>query len=285
MNLVSKSKDVSHGELLKDLSTRDTHHNPAMLSSNPESPDVHSSTDGYARRFSGSVGAWFLEVQERAFDRCLEQIECRSALDLGGGHGQVAIPLARRGIKVCTVVSSANAMGQLQKLLAKESEEVQSRISIVISDLFSPPVLEGEYDVVVSIRILSHLPEWREFLDTMCKFATKAVMFDYPSERSLNFFSTRLFKFKQNLEGNTRPFEIFKDRVIIEELRTKGYLVRATERQFFLPMVLHRFLDSYRLSRFAETVFDRIGLRRILGSPILLVASREGLQRIVSDPQ
>jgi hypothetical protein len=28
-----------------------------------ETPDIHSSSDEYAERFSGKVGAWMLEVQ------------------------------------------------------------------------------------------------------------------------------------------------------------------------------------------------------------------------------
>jgi len=68
-------------------------------------PDVATSSDDYARRFARPVGEWFLSVQEQA---CLDLVRPwrgGSVLDVGGGHAQVAVPLAREGYAV-TVLGS-----------------------------------------------------------------------------------------------------------------------------------------------------------------------------------
>jgi 2-polyprenyl-3-methyl-5-hydroxy-6-metoxy-1,4-benzoquinol methylase len=83
----------------------------AFQTSESESPspvedaDVHASSSEYAARFAGSVGAWMLEVQERALLSMLDT-ECTSVLDVGGGHGQIALPLSRAHRSVTVLGSS-----------------------------------------------------------------------------------------------------------------------------------------------------------------------------------
>ena len=50
-------------------------------------PDVETASDDYARRFSGPVGEWFLDVQERACLDLLRPWRGGTVLDVGGGHG------------------------------------------------------------------------------------------------------------------------------------------------------------------------------------------------------
>jgi hypothetical protein len=63
-------------------------------------PDVESSTDSYAARFAGSLGDWFLERQAASVIRLLSALECRSVLDIGGGHGQLTGTLRGAGYEV-----------------------------------------------------------------------------------------------------------------------------------------------------------------------------------------
>ena len=64
----------------------------------PETADIETSSDGYAQRFAGAVGAWFLRVQEDATLRLLHAFPNARILDVGGGHGQLAPPLYAMGI-------------------------------------------------------------------------------------------------------------------------------------------------------------------------------------------
>ena len=52
-----------------------------------ETADIDTSSDDYARRFSGKTGAWFLKVQQAATMRMLALSCQKTILDVGGGHG------------------------------------------------------------------------------------------------------------------------------------------------------------------------------------------------------
>src|SRR6185503_17765426 len=74
----------------------------------PEDADVVTSSDAYARRFAGPVGAWFLDVQARITLELVRPWPRASVLDVGGGHGQLLGPLLDAGHDV-TVYGSAES--------------------------------------------------------------------------------------------------------------------------------------------------------------------------------
>ena len=80
-------------------------HPGAGASAFPETADIETASDAYAARFAGRTGAWMLGVQERVTRLLLEEEPAASVLDVGGGHGQLAVPLARAGYAV-TVTGS-----------------------------------------------------------------------------------------------------------------------------------------------------------------------------------
>ena len=54
-----------------------------------ETADIETSSDDYAARFAGEIGAWLLKVQEEATLRMLAAYPNAKILDVGGGHGQL----------------------------------------------------------------------------------------------------------------------------------------------------------------------------------------------------
>ena len=62
-----------------------------------EEPDVETSSEGYAHRFSGQVGRYFLEVQAAITLEMLAPFPGARVLDVGGrecrGFGQAAVQL------------------------------------------------------------------------------------------------------------------------------------------------------------------------------------------------
>ena len=70
--------------------------------------DIETSMDGYAERFAGRTGAWMLEIQERIVMDMIKDVKPARILDVGGGHGQLAIPLCQAGYSV-TVLGSAES--------------------------------------------------------------------------------------------------------------------------------------------------------------------------------
>src|SRR5512139_706652 len=82
---------------------------PGSLNNNPiypETADIETSSEDYAGRFAGPVGAWFLKVQENATLEMLAGYLGCTILDVGGGHGQLTGPLLDNGHNVTVFGSS-----------------------------------------------------------------------------------------------------------------------------------------------------------------------------------
>jgi len=95
-------------------------------------PDVATSSDDYARRFARPVGEWFLSVQEQA---CLDLVRPwrgGSVLDVGGGHAQVAVPLAREGYAVTVLGSTPECRERLDRAAGRAGVEVAFEAGSVV---------------------------------------------------------------------------------------------------------------------------------------------------------
>lgn len=234
-----------------------------------EPADIETSSEGYARRFAGEVGEYFLEVQTERLLGLLAAWPGARVLDVGGGHAQLAVPLAARGFEVTVAGSGEVCRHRLDRLLRPDSFAFQA------CDLLRLPFAERSFDVVVAFRLLAHMPRWRELLRELCRVADRAVIVDYPDVRGFNFFSGVFFPWKKALEGNTRPFLCFRPGEVIEELARQGFGRPVSRREFFLPMVAHRKLGRAGLTRAAERASAALGLTRAFGSPVVLRVERQ----------
>ena len=232
----------------------------------PETADIETSSDDYAKRFSGPAGEWMLKLQENIVVDWIKQIPGSTAiLDVGGGHGQLAIPLARLGYPV-TVLGSDDTCG----LRLRNEKNITFKAGNVI-DL---PFPDKAFDVVVCIRLIPHCSRWQELIKQLCRVAKQTVIVDYPTIQSINVFSSSMFGLKKKLEGNTRPFTLFKHSEIMVEFQKNNFGKESSHAQFFLPMVLHRKLNTPSISAFIEGIFRVTGMTTMLGSPVLIKAKR-----------
>jgi len=62
--------------------------------------DIETSSDDYAKRFSGKVGEYFLSVQGKITLDLLKPWHKAKVLDVGGGHAQLAVPLVNNGFDI-----------------------------------------------------------------------------------------------------------------------------------------------------------------------------------------
>ncbi len=234
-----------------------------------EDADVETSSEPYARRFAGPVGGFFLDVQARTTLDLLRPFPGASVLDVGGGHGQLARPLVDAGHEV-TVLGSREVCGE------RVREALGRRVSFRAGDLLHAPWPDRAFDVVLSFRLLPHVARWPELALELARLARRAVIVDYPTSRSVNAAAGALFSMKKGVEGDTRPFTVFRDAEIEGAFAAAGFAVTARRPQFLLPMALHRGAGLAPLSRALEGAFRVTGLTRALGSPVILRAERRG---------
>ena len=239
-----------------------------------EAPDIETASEDYARRFAGEVGAYFLEVQSAIVLQMLEPIPNPTILDVGGGHAQLAVPLVKNGYNVTITGSDPSCRTRLDDQLPVESFDFQ------LSDMSRLPFADASFDVVMAFRLLTHLEDWETLLAEMCRVSRQTVILDYPDARSVNFFADSLFGTKKAVEGNTRPFRLFRRRQVIEALKSRGFGAVVLRPQFFMPMVVHRMLGSLMFTKSIEAICRSLGLTHLFGSPVIMKSARLNETRI-----
>lgn len=233
-----------------------------------ETADIETSSDNYATRFQGEIGEYFLDVQLAKVEKQLANYRKPTILDVGGGHAQLAIPLITKGFDVTVTGSSDSCEKRLQDAGLIGSYTYQT------CDMLALPFDDNSFDVVLAFRLLPHVEHWRTLIGELSRVARNAVLIDYPDLRSTNILYSLLFPLKKLFEKNTRSYTLFTRGEISREFEYNGLQVTNFDAEFMLPMVLHRALQSRRLSQASENLFAAIGVTQLLGSPIVAFAQK-----------
>jgi len=228
-----------------------------------EDADVETSSEAYARRFAGPVGAFFQESQAAAVRALVAPWPRASILEVGGGHAQLVGPLVE-GAHPVTVYGSGAACGERLRPWTGSG-----RAEFRHGDLLHAPWPDRSFDLVLAFRLLPHVGRWRDLVRELGRLARHAVVVDYPTRRSVNALSGALFGWKKGVEGDTRPFTVFRDREVEAAFSDAGLRLAARRPQFLFPMALHRAAGSARLARLLEGAAGGLGLTAVLGSPVV----------------
>lgn len=239
----------------------------------PETADIESSSDDYASRFAGPTGKWMLHVQETIVLDLLKSRGVVTVLDVGGGHGQLAVPLCRELFRVTVFGSSETCRARIADLV--DSGQCRFQVGNVV-DL---PFQDRSFDSVICFRLVTHCARWPQLIGELCRVARHSVILDYPTSQSLNRIAPLLFRAKKRLEGNTRTWALFRHDEIRREFARHGFVRAGRKGQFFLPMVLHRALKCRTLSVALEGVCRGLGLSRLWGSPVIIEMVRKNGER------
>lgn len=233
-----------------------------------ETPDIETSSENYAQRFSGPAGEYLLLQQRKALLRVLDEAVFDSVLDVGGGHGQLAPIFIERGCHVTILSSDLVCYKRIQGIADNPY------VNFVAGDLINLPFPENSFDLVISVRLISHISDWKKLIAEFCRVSKKSVIIDYPELKSLNWLTPLLFNVKKRIEGNTRTYNSFTKNMLDTEFNLYDYEISKKECQFFLPMFLHRFLKGASILKKTEAYCKRIGLTNFFGSPAIIRADK-----------
>lgn len=249
------------------------------MSQTPPRPD-HYSYSVYADpamaeafdtlRFSGPVGRLVAESQERLIASYLAPVQGRTVLDVGTGTGRAALALAARGAAVTGVDASAEMLAVAERRAAAAGLPVR----FVRGDAHGLDVQDQSFDTVICLRVLMHTPDWRRSLAELCRAAQRYVVFDYPALSSAAALQAVTRHVAHALGARVEAYRVFSDRAVREALATQGFRVVRSQRQFVLPIALHKRVNSAAFTERVERGLGRAGLTRLVGSPVTLMAER-----------
>jgi ubiquinone/menaquinone biosynthesis C-methylase UbiE len=231
-------------------------------------PDTARTFD--ERRFGGPIGDLIAGDQARVLARFLGDVEGRSILDVGTGTGRAALLLARSGAQVTGVDASDQMLSMARERALAQGADVQ----FVVGDAHALEFPDRSFDMAVSLRVLMHTPKWYDCLEELCRVAKHLVVIDYPSAHSTAALQSLGRRLLHALGGSTEPYRVFFDDEIADAFQDHGFRVRSVHRQFVLPIALHKAIGSRSFTQASEAAFNRVGLLRIVGSPVTVVAER-----------
>ena len=223
-----------------------------------------------ALRFSGPIGELLARTQEDVLADFLRPGPGVSILDVGTGTGRAAIALARRGAAV-TAVDTSNEMLAVAR---RRATNAAVAVAFDRGDAHALTFPDRSFDAAVALRVLMHTPGWQECLKELCRVSRSRVVVDFPSVTSAASIQAGGRRLAAALGRSVESYRVFSLHRITSTLAREGFEIAEVHRQFVLPIALHKAMGSLRFTQTIETTLERIGLNRLFGSPITVVAQR-----------
>ena len=236
-------------------------------------PDIESSSDSYAKRFSGVAGQWLLKKQQSLTQEHLLALKAQRVLDVGGGHAQNIEPIEALDIPLTISGSDPICQKRVSELASSQQTD------FMLGDLNTLPTADQSFPVVISYRIVSHMLDWRGFIDELTRVSANAVIIDFAAKRSINWFSELAYTLKRGKEGDTRRYNVLAEADVNAAFAKNGFVLSKRSPQFFFPMAIHRALKSPKLSHALEVIAYYLGLNYLFGSPIISSYQRESVKK------
>ncbi len=222
------------------------------------------------RRFGGPIGAIVASGQASVLERFLGPVRGRSILDVGTGTGRAAFLMTDLGARVIGVDASEEMLTIARDRATGRTE----RPDFAAGDAHALNFGDRSFDIAVSLRVLMHTPRWQICIDELCRVSRDLVVLDYPSVHSAALVQSIGRRIRHALGGRTEPYRVFSDGQIANALKRNGFRIRDIDRQFVLPIALHKTVGSRPFTERSEHALAQVGLRRTLGSPVTIVAER-----------
>ena len=223
-----------------------------------------------AMRFSGPIGTLVAEAQERVLFEFLGDVSGLSVLDVGTGTGRAALALAERGAHVRGV----DAAAEMLAVARRRADAAGVKVEFVTGDAHALALDDCSMDAAVSLRVLMHTPDWQKCVGELCRVTQRSIVIDFPAAASLALLHSLARRWR--LARDREAYRVFSLGEIRDAFAAHGFHVTRVHRQFVLPIALHKALGSRRFTTASETALAALGLLRLVGSPVTVLAERTG---------
>lgn len=221
-------------------------------------------------RFGGPIGRYLLETQERLLVEALAPERGTRVLDVGAGTGRAAIGLATLGASVVGVDASIDML----RVAARRTAEAGKEIDYGVADAHQLPIADRSVDAAISLRVLMHTINWPVCVAELCRVARWRVVVDFPAVGSFAALESGARRVVHAMGGKTEAYRVMSERAVTAEFARHGFRIVMIRRQFVLPIAAHKKVGRLALTRAVESGLASVGLLRLLGSPVTMVAER-----------
>ena len=223
-----------------------------------------------ALRFGGPIGRYLLEAQQALLLGATAPTAGRRVLDVGTGTGRAALALAAAGARVTGVDASREMLGIARARAAEQGLTP----TFEVADAHALPFANRSVDAAICFRLLMHVEDWRRCVSELCRVSRWRVVLDFPARASFAALESLARRAAAAAGRTTEAYVVLAERDVRAELASGGFRVTAVHRQFVLPIAFHKTIGSLGVTTTLETGLSAFGLRRLLGSPVTMVAER-----------
>ncbi len=230
-------------------------------------------------RFSGPIGRYLLAEQETLLMDAFSPLATGagdqplagcSVLDVGTGTGRAAIGLARAG----AAVTGVDASSEMLDVARERAAAAGVSATFDVGDAHALPFPAAHFDGAVSLRVLMHTPDWSRCVGELCRVARRRVVVDFPSISSVAAVESGVRHVRRAVGHKVESYRVMSERSVIAAFEAHGFRVAYIHRQFVLPIAFHKAVGSLGFTRGLERVLSAVGLLRLAGSPVTMVAER-----------
>lgn len=221
-------------------------------------------------RFGGPIGSLQAEIQARVIADFAGPLAGKSAVDVGTGTGRAALIMAAAGAEVTALDASA----EMLRVARARAEHRQAGIRFEVGDAHHLAHPDRAFDVAVSLRVLMHTPGWRQCIAELCRVARQRVIVDFPSAGSVASAQAVTRRLAAAAGSTIEAYRVFTEATIRHELEAHGFRVAQIHRQFVLPVAFHKRIGSRAFTERVEGALAAVGLLRLCGSPVTMLAER-----------
>lgn len=223
-----------------------------------------------ALRFGGPIGEIVAASQRDILARAFAPAGGRTILDVGTGTGRAALTLADLGARVIALDYSA----EMVRVARSRAAQGPSKPVFGRADAQQLPVGDRRVDGAVCLRLLMHLPDWERAVAELCRVARWRVVVDYPSARSLAALESAFRRMVLAAGRRVEAYRVMSAREVCRAFAVHGFRLVSTDRQFVLPIAMHKAVGRAGMTRGVEGALAAVGLRRLIGSPVTMVFER-----------
>ena len=223
-----------------------------------------------ALRFGGPIGQLIQETQQALLLRALAPITGRRVLDVGTGTGRAALAFARAG----AIVTGVDASAEMLTVAVRRAAEQGLAATFRAGDAHQLPFADREFDAAVSLRVIMHTPDWRQCVRELCRVSRGRIVVDFPALGSLAGVESAIRRGRQAMGGTVEAYRVLRESAVRDVLTSAGFRVIETHRQFVLPISFHKLFNSRMFTTSLEGALEALGVLRVMGSPVTMVAER-----------
>src|SRR5204862_6542423 len=117
-----------------------------------------------------------------------------------------------------------------------------------------------------------HTPDWPRCVAELCRVSRWRVVLDFPAFGSVAALESAFRRVAHSLGRRTEPYRVLREHAVTPRLTSQGVRVVSLHRQFVLPIALHKAVGSLAFTHLSERTLASVGLLRLLGSPVTVVA-------------